>query len=282
MDNKKNSKLKIKFWGVRGSCPTPGADTVKYGGNTPCVQISTADKNIIIDAGTGICKLGDELERESQGRPLTLDIFFTHLHWDHIQGFPFFSPIYHKKNVINIYASSAARKYLKTLMSEPYFPVHCEELKSEINFIELQDIDTVNFPESGININTIPGHHFEQTRIYRVEYRGKSCTYLSDYEHFSDDQDIVKFIKNSDLLIYDSHFTDEEYMGSNGNYKRMGWGHSTWQEGIKMAEKSMIDKLLLFHHAPERTDEELDKIQEKARGKFPNVRIAREGMVIEL
>lgn len=267
--------LKVIFWGVRGSYPVPGIATQKIGGNTSCVQLRAAERNIILDAGTGICQLGKSLLNKRDG---IYDLFLTHIHWDHVLGFPFFKPLYHESNQINIYGPNNLLIKFKEMFQEPFFPLSLNQLKANINFIKLKDKEQINFSNDLI-VKTYPGKHSSKSLIYKVEYFNKKCSYLVDYEHpVENDSALEAFISKSDLLIYDAHFTAEEYQGENQSNSKKGWGHSTWQEGIKLAKKTKVKKLAFFHHDPDKNDQVLLDIAHKASNLFPASFLAKEGM----
>ncbi len=270
-----NNNFVITFWGVRGSCPTPGPETVQYGGNTPCVQIVIDNKLLILDAGTGIRNLGNELEVQSS--KVTADIFITHTHWDHIQGFPFFKPLYKKGNYFNIYGCENIDKLLIHQLQKTFFPVQFDQIKSELKFTYLQENDLIQINKK-LKVRVLRSNHIGVNFAYRIESRGKACCYLTDMEHSeADKHKLIDFIKKSDMVIYDAKYTDKEYC--NG---KKGWGHSTWQEGIKLVKAARAKKLILFHHAPHRNDKELEEIEKKAKLVYPDTQAAREGMVISL
>lgn len=277
--------FQLTFYGVRGSCPVPGKETITYGGNTPCLHLSIEGKDLILDAGTGISALGSILKKKGIKKAADIHLFLSHFHWDHIQGFPFFEPAYFPANIINIYGYKGIADVMQHQMSNPFFPVNLKEMKAEINFIELEKLDCIKL--NNISIFTYPGNHSRESLIYRIEYRGRSCCYLTDHEHFTGNlkdrnKEISDFIQETDLLIYDAHFTEEEYRGLNGEIPKKTWGHSTWQEGIQLAIGAGVKKLCLFHHAPFRKDEDIRKIETEARQLFENTTAAREGMVISL
>lgn len=270
---------KVIFHGVRGSYPVPGKDTLKYGGNTPCIQLLINDKNIVLDAGTGISKLGQELQGRQE--KVQIQLFLSHTHWDHIQGFPFFQPAYQKNNWINIYGLQGIKETIEGQMKYPYFPIDFNELKSCISFTEIEPREQLEIDD--IIIKTINGQHDGDSLLYRIEANAKSCSYIVDYEHLPElDERVTNFVQDTDLLIYDSLFTEEEYQGLNGTEAKKGWGHSYWQQGVKLANRANVKKLILFHHAPTRTDKELIRIEGKAREIFPVCSAAREGMIIKL
>lgn len=276
-----DGEIVIKFWGVRGTSATPGMGTIKYGGNTSCVEVRCGERLFILDAGSGIRKLGIELAGRGAVHGV---ILFSHLHWDHIQGFPLFRPFYIPGNKFEIYGEKKNNGSMEQLMagqmSYPYFPVPLEVMRAEKSFHEIVAGDVLKFGD--VVIKTSPNNHPMGCLAYRFEYKGKSLVYATDTEHFSClDPNLLKISQNTDLLIYDANYTDDEYCGKVG-FPRTGWGHSTWQEGCKIAEAAGVKQLALFHHDPEHDDDFMDKVEESARERFKDTFAAREGMTIVL
>lgn len=267
--------MKFKFWGVRGSIPTPGPKTVKYGGNTTCIEIRT-DRNelIILDAGTGIHALAQTLLKDM---PIAAHIFITHTHWDHIQGLPFFIPIFFKNNRINIYGGldpvtdENINRALSAQLQYSYFPIHEAQLKARIEYFTVRPGKTVN--AGSAKITPIILNHPVLNFGYRVDCDGSSLFFTGDFESpvniyqpEDDDyesyrlflvekhQEVVQAMSGVDALIVDSSYTDEEYA------IRLGWGHGTYRSGIKLAMEAKAKRLFLTHHEPTRTDADLDLI----------------------
>ncbi|HEV2677726.1 MAG TPA: MBL fold metallo-hydrolase [Aliidongia sp.] len=268
------------FWGVRGSIAAPGAETVRYGGNTPCLEVICGTQRLILDAGSGIRVLGHHMEPLTG--PLEVDIFLTHTHLDHIVGLPFFSPAFSAENRLKIYAGHLAPErnvedVLNTMMADPLFPIPVNALHSNKTFIDFHAGETLQ-PYPGITVRTAPLNHPNKATGYRIDYAGRSLCYITDTEHFPGrlDDNILGLIAGADYVIYDAMFTDAEYTA------KTGWGHSTWQEGVKLMEASGAKTLVLFHHAPRRTDEQLDAIAAEAAARRPGTIIAREDMILTL
>ncbi|WP_189049647.1 MBL fold metallo-hydrolase [Aliidongia dinghuensis] len=268
------------FWGVRGSISAPGPATVRYGGNTPCLEVVCGKQRLILDAGSGIRPLGHSLEPISG--PLEFSIFLTHTHLDHIVGLPFFTPAFSAENRLKIYAGHLAPErtvedVLNTMMADPLFPIPVDALHSNKTFIDFRAGDTLQ-PCPGVQVKTAPLNHPNRATGYRVEYGGRALCYITDTEHFPGrlDDNILGLIAGADYVIYDAMFTDTEYP------EKVGWGHSTWQEGIKLMEASGAKTLVLFHHAPRRTDDQLDAIGAAAAARRPGTLVAREGMTLTL
>lgn len=259
--NKDNYNIKIKFWGVRGSIPTPGKYFLKYGGNTPCVEIRCGDTIIILDAGTGLRELGASLLHEFAGSPKEYNILISHTHWDHIQGFPFFHMAYLPGNKISFYGGnsvSALEELIYGQMDKEYFPVTVFELASNVVFNTLA--------ESPFFINDVKIYfthliHPSLSLGFRIEYKGKVVVYATDSE-ISDDPEIEminernigNLIKDADVLIADCQYTDEEYKNKHG------WGHTAISKTVEISNRFNVKNLFAFHHDPLRTDEELDII----------------------
>ncbi len=273
------------FWGVRGSIPTPGATTVAFGGNTSCVEIRVADQIVIFDGGTGLRLLGDKLMREL---PLTAHLFFSHVHWDHIQGFPFFVPAFIRGNTFHLYGARTVTATLEeTLagqMNFPNFPVKIGELASKMHFRDLHEREEVLFgPNNSVKVFGVPGNHPNGVFAYRIEYEGKSIVYATDTEHYAvPDPNILSLAAGADVFIYDSQYTPEEYSGEGGRMPKMGWGHSTMVEGAKLAKLAGVKKYVLFHHDPTQSDDAVREKERRAQELFPASIAAYEGLTIDL
>jgi phosphoribosyl 1,2-cyclic phosphodiesterase len=263
--SKENHSIKIKFWGTRGSIPTPGKYFIKYGGNTPCVEVRCGDTILIFDAGTGLRELGASLIHEFAGSPREYNILISHTHWDHIQGFPFFHMAYIPGNKISFYGGnsvSALEKLIYGQMDREYFPVTVFELASKVVFNTLSDSP---FYINDVKIYFTHLIHPALSLGFRIEYKGKVVVYATDSE-ISDDPEIEKIsernignlIKNADVLIADCQYTDEEYKN------KMGWGHTSLSKAIEVSSKYNVKNLFAFHHDPLRTDEELDIMLDNA------------------
>lgn len=255
--------MKVKFWGTRGSIPSPGKDTVKYGGNTTCMEIVLKNnREIIIDAGTGIRLLGKEITSKGIKH---LDLFLTHSHWDHIQGFPFFTPIFSKDFSLNIYGVSPTFErlldILKGQMETIYFPVQFKHLAAEIRF---KKIGNSGILIDNAKVNSIRTNHPLETHAFKFEENGKSFVFMSDNE--LDHPDIAKvsykkhldFVKGADVLVHDAQYKKGEMS------KCKGYGHSSWQKAVSFAKQAKVKKLYLTHHDPYRPDSEIDEIVGKA------------------
>ena len=272
----------IHFWGVRGSIASPGQETVRYGGNTPCVEMRVGGERLIFDGGTGLRVLGQSLLSQM---PVEANMFFTHSHWDHIQGFPFFVPAFIKGNRFNIYGvvspnGATIEERLRDQMLHPNFPVPLQVMGADLNFCDLQVGEKVQIGEVIIE-NALLNHPGEAVG-YRINWRGCSAAYVTDTEHYPDklDENVLWLARNADVLIIDSAYTDEEYHSARSS--KVGWGHSTWEEAVKVAKAANVKKLVIFHHDPLHNDDFLDRVGTDAVKKFPDTIMAREGLSIQL
>jgi phosphoribosyl 1,2-cyclic phosphodiesterase len=278
----------ITFWGVRGSIPTPGPDTVGIGGNTSCVEVRAGKALLVFDGGTGLRMLGKKLLKEM---PITAHIFFSHVHWDHIQGFPFFDPAFVKGNVIHLYGGNNVTRTLEeTLagqMDHPSFPVHLTDMAAKMTFNDLAEGQRLVLPDGDggeVAIMNGRGNHPNGVWLYRVEHAGKAIVYATDTEHKAGvDSNVVNIAANADVLIYDSQYTPEEYEGKAGKGgSKVGWGHSTFTEAVKVAQQAKVKQLVLFHHDPLQNDDAVRDKEKRARAIFPSSIAAYEGLTIEV
>jgi phosphoribosyl 1,2-cyclic phosphodiesterase len=282
MANSPSSEFVVQFWGVRGSIPSPGKETVRYGGNTSCVEMRLGGKRLIFDGGTGLQRLGQSLLSQM---PVEAYIFFTHYHWDHIQGFPFFTPAFIPGNYFHIHgtvppdAQSMKHHFIERVL-HPNSPVPLAGLQANLKFYDIVPGDTVTLDD--ITLETGCLNHPNTAMGYRVSWNGHSVFYCTDTEHFPDrmDESVLHLAQNADLLIYDAMYTDEEY--HNPKSPKVGWGHSTWQEGVKVAKAAGVKRLVIFHHEPTHSDDFLDQMAEQVLETHPNSVLAREGMILEV
>ncbi len=273
--------MRVKFWGVRGSTPTPQAENLRYGGNTSCVEVRLGDQIYIFDCGTGFRVLGRELEREFGERPFAAHVFVSHFHWDHIQGMPFFRPLYDSPNSQFIFHSSSRTRSLEQVMAEqmasPYFPVNLDQMKAKLDFY---NIENGCLPMAdGTRIKTAWLNHPQGCMGFRLETQQGILVYATDNEpgDANFDKAVRKLAEGADILIYDAQYLPEEYAA-----RRHGWGHSHWREAVNVVMESGAKELILYHHDPDHTDAIVDKVVEDARNYYPKVRAAAEGMEILL
>ena len=271
-------QIRLKFWGVRGSIPVAAYDFLGCGGNTTCIEIRVNDSILIIDAGTGIRRLGIELQRELAGSKLGVDLLLTHFHWDHIQGLPFFAPLYSPESEVRFYSTRPAnqlRDLLEGEMAHPYFPVDFELLPAKRSFIDLNK-DPIQRPH--VRVLPFPMNHPQGATGFRIEAGNRIITHASDLEHGNPEFDKIlrEHAQDSDVLIYDAQFTPEEYP------MRKGWGHSTWLEATRVARECNVKRLILFHHDPGHEDAMMVDIVTQARKCFEKTQAAQEGMEIIL
>ena len=265
--------LTVRFLGVRGSIATPGSEKTA-GGNTACVEVCAGDTRIILDAGTGLRTLGDE--RMKTG-PRHSTILLSHLHWDHVAGLPFFTPIYVPGHRVEIASGPNGvmphDEAIRSLFKAPFFPVDYADLANQISTRELRTND--RFTIGDITITMARLNHPDPVYGFRLEHGGQSIVYATDTEHFACvDPTLKKLAAGADILIYDAQYTPEEYP------TKVGWGHSTWLAGAELARAAGVPQLVLFHHDPNRTDAQLAAIEAEAASSLPGTVAAREGMVL--
>ncbi|MBO6757652.1 MAG: MBL fold metallo-hydrolase [Roseibium sp.] len=269
----------LRCWGARGSTPTPGAGTLRYGGETTCFELCAGGALVLIDCGSGARNLGMDLyNREG---PREVDLLFTHTHLDHICGLPFFKPAFDPNFTVRAWAghfqddSTCLSDIVSRIMSPPIFPLAAKSLKA-LSFLTFEAGKALPRPDD-LSVKTIRLNHPGGACGYRFDYHGKSISIITDHEHGNPDVDdrLPGFVDGSDVMIYDAMFTDEEY----DTYK--GWGHSTWQKAVALARQGNVKTPVLFHHDPRRTDDELDEIGMAAQEAFPGTLVASEGMVLK-
>jgi phosphoribosyl 1,2-cyclic phosphodiesterase len=272
-----HSDYSVRFWGVRGSIACPGPDTVRYGGNTSCVEIRCGTHLMVFDGGTGLRLLGNELIRG--GQPADLDLFYSHTHFDHICGLPFFAPCYDRQSKIRIWAGHLNGKgieaVLNNMMIAPLFPIPMGIFTAKIEFIDFT-AGQVLVPQPGIRLSTGPLNHPNDATGYRIEYGGKIVAYITDTEHRPDalDPNVLKLIDRADVMIYDASYTDAEYLD------HRDWGHSTWEEGVRLANAAGVKTLVIYHHDPGHDDDFMDQVAADAAIARPGTIVAQEGLVL--
>lgn len=271
-----NPPLALTFWGVRGSIPTPVAENLAHGGNTACLSIDCGNSILILDAGSGIRQLGRHLL--TQPTLPEIHLLFTHFHWDHIQGLPFFDPLYHPDARITLYSFHTPddlRAILAGQMVAPYFPVDFQQVAHHLQFRQLQHTTATL---ANLTVQCFDLNHPQRSQGYRISNGTRSIVIATDHEHGDHDADarLNAIAQGADLLVYDAQYTPLEYE------KRHGWGHSTWRDAVAVAREAGIPQLVLFHHDPAHDDATLDRILAEAQAQFPATHSAREGMTLHL
>lgn len=309
-----SSEVRVSIQGCRGSFPVSGQDYVRYGGSTSCIVVSVDDLEIILDAGTGIVNYGRGLLRKAirEGRSLRSTIFFSHLHFDHLAGLPFFAPLFHPASTVHFFGPRSSRfgyleNSLNHLFQSPYFPVSLYEMQSVKTFEELGESEVVYFlrsdprpkkfrpahpdfanqipPEEDIlaEVHCMRGYNHPKSgvSIYKVIAAGKTFVYATDTEGYVyGDQRLARFSQNADLLVHDAMYTDEHYASL--PVPSQGYGHSTVQIAVDLAKLAGVKRLCLFHHDPNSTDDHLDKVAREAELLFPDVTVAQDGLTFSL
>jgi len=272
--------MHLRFWGVRGSTPTPTAQNLRYGGNTPCLELRTGGGHLfILDCGTGFRSLGQALEKEFGKKPIKARIFLTHYHWDHIQGIPFFTPLYHPRNQFLFHSyefhEGSVQQALEEQMTDPYFPVDMSTMEAHRHFFKIEQ-ERIAYDDLVLRSTRL--NHPQGCLGYRIECDGKVLVYATDNEpgDRAGDEAVRRLADGADTLIYDAQYTPEEM-------KRFrAWGHSSWKEGVRIATECKVKRLVLFHHDPDRDDKSVDRILKRARDHFDDVVAAKEGLLLKI
>jgi len=274
------SSMSVRFWGVRGSIACPGPETARYGGQTSCVEVRCGNRILIFDGGTGVRLLGDALMQQPDATQL--DIFLSHFHIDHVNGLPFFAPLYSKDHSVRIWAGNlkpalGVEEAMRKLMGFPLFPIEVDAFQAKVEFRDFRSGDTLH-PHSDVTLRTARLNHPGGACGYRIEFAGRSIAYLTDTEcsNGSVDPAILALAKDAALVILDTTYTDAELPS------HVGWGHSSWQQGIRLATQAGAKRLCLFHHDPDHDDAFMDAVARDAEAARPGTIVARDGMVIEL
>jgi phosphoribosyl 1,2-cyclic phosphodiesterase len=272
-----NGEFYVRFWGVRGSVPCPGPETVRYGGNTSCLEVRCGARLLILDAGTGLRLLDAALAREA---PLDADLLMTHTHLDHVCGWPYFRALSRPDTRLRAWAGHlkpphSLEAVLSRFLEDPATPVHNGNVGAAIDWRHFTIGETLDLGD-GIQVRTAPLNHPNGACGYRIDYAGKSICYITDTEHVpgQPDQNILGLIDGADIVIYDATYRDEEF----ANF--ITWGHSTWQEGVRLADAAEARTLVIFHHDPGHDDDMMDAIAGEAAAVRPGTVVAREGMVV--
>jgi phosphoribosyl 1,2-cyclic phosphodiesterase len=274
---REKTPFSVRFWGVRGSIACSGPRTARYGGNTSSVEVRCGERLLMFDAGTGLRYLGKSLDAAR----LDTDIFFTHTHFDHVCGLPFFRPLFQPQNRFRLWSghlrgAMTLKRVLAEFMMAPLFPVPPEVFRSSLEYRDFSAGEVLK-PAAGIAIRTAPLNHPDGSTGYRIDFDGRSICYVTDTEHVpgSLDRNVLKLIEGADLVIYDSMYTDDEYR------RYVGWGHSTWQEGVRLCKAAGVKRMVVFHHDPDHDDEVLDGIARELESALPGSVVAHEGLVLE-
>jgi phosphoribosyl 1,2-cyclic phosphodiesterase len=260
--------------------PVPGALTARYGGNTPCIEVRCGRHLLLFDAGTGLRPFAEDLLNRKE--IINADIFLSHCHIDHIMGLPFFLPSLTAKDRVRLWAGNLFPQFtlsstLNKLMSPPLFPIGVEHSSAKVDFADFKGGETISLA-GGITLQTMPINHPDGAVAYRLNFAEKALAYVTDVELGPGpaSADLIDFVRDADLLVIDATYTDDEIEA------HRGWGHSTWQEVVALAEAAGVRRLCLFHHDPGRDDLSLDEIAAKAKAAFPDLIVAAEGVEIEL
>ncbi len=276
---------RLSFWGVRGSTPTVDPATWRYGGNTPCLEVQAPDgTQFILDCGTGLRMLGNRWVGPHGTKAAEAHIFVTHYHWDHIQGIPFFAPLYAESNRFHFYSfrsrflgPDSLKQVFETQMAHPYFPVDISAMSAARKFSEMSDGDQYEISATKVTARWL--NHPQGCLGFRLETPAGSIVYATDNEPgvAKLDKSLLELAAGADILINDAQFSPEQLATT-----RKGWGHSSWLEGVKLAKEAGAKHLVLFHHDPDSSDKVVDETLRKARDNFESVYAALEGMVMTL
>lgn len=274
------SDMRVRFWGVRGSIPAPGPETVAFGGNTACVEVTCRSRRIILDAGSGLRDLGRNLA--VSGEIADLDLLLTHCHVDHLIGLPFFAPAFSPATRLRLWAGHLSpherlEDVVAQFMIPPLLPITPEIFRAQVTYRDVMAGDAFELG-GGVTVSSARLNHPGGATGYRVGFESEAVCYVTDNEHRPDGPDpaLIDLARGAGLLIYDAMYTPAEYRA------KVGWGHSTWVEGIRLAEAAGVERLALFHHLPERDDRALEALEAEAAAARPGTFAAREGMVLDL
>ena len=268
--------IRVKIWGCRGSIACPAPTHLKYGGNTTSLEVDVGGRKVLLDCGTGIRNLGKEMMKEAQEY---CHILLSHTHWDHINGFPFFAPAFDKNRHFEIMAghlmeNGGIRNVLETQMDNPMFPVPLEAMQAQLTFTDFNAGEDIDLGISGAKVRTTLLNHPNDATGYRIDYNGSSMCLITDTEHVPGklDQNILGLIEGADLVIYDATYTEEEFP------TKIGWGHSTWNEGVRLCKEAGVKRLGIFHHDPEHDDVFMDGVAEAAHREWEGAFVIQENM----
>jgi len=272
-------QFRVTFWGTRGTFPCVGPDFLTYGGNTSCVEVQAGDTVLVLDAGTGLRWLGKRFLRDGVKRAILL---LTHGHWDHINGFPFFEPAYRPDFGMRIISRDlkgcdCIGQVLAGCMESPVFPVPITTMRADLAFERVQPGDRLDLAP-GLVVRTAPLNHPGGAVGYRIDYAGRSFCYVTDTEHVPGNRDrhVLGLVRGADVMAYDCSYTEEVFAS------RLGWGHSTWTEGVALAREAEVGRLCLFHHDPDHDDQAMAHLEREAQAALPGSFAAREGSSVDL
>ena len=277
----KAAAMTVRFWGVRGSVAVSGPQFVKTGGNTSCTEVTCGDETLILDLGTGLRALGAKLLERG---PVRASLFLSHYHYDHIAGLPFFGPAYDPDSALAIYGATRKGKDVRQILSgqmiDPYFPIGLGAFNARLRFVTLQDGGAAHVGAATVRAAEL--NHPGGAQGLRIECGGRSLVYATDFEHgTAADERLVELARGANMMIFDAQYLPDEY-DAEGAGSRKGWGHSTWAVGVALARKAGVERLALYHHAPERDDAAIAKIGALAKQAHPGAFVAREGLVVEV
>lgn len=282
-------RFDVRFWGARGTLASFDKETMKFGGNTACVEVVCGRNTLILDAGSGLRLVGDAIMKrfeKADGKEKKsiqkLNLLFTHCHYDHISGLPFFAPFFSPDFEIGIWSGhlkgkNKTKRMLENYMSSPYFPVGPEVFNASLDYHDFEPGDVLK-PVADVTLQTLPLDHHDGCVGYRIDYAGRSLCYITDTTHTPGEPDmrIVDICRDTDLMIYDGTYTDAEFPDF------WNFGHSTWEEGMRLAKMAGAKRYCIFHHRPSRTDKAMDRIEAECRKQFRRSWAAREGQLIKL
>ena len=272
---------KIRIWGARGTVQTPNAAKLRFGGHTTCVAGAVGDDDyVVLDCGSGMRLMGAETAKSRGDAPTRYHVFMSHYHLDHLEGLPYFQPLYNAGSHVIFHGFDSGGRsiqhVLETYMAPPYFPVRLSEVPARVDYVKA---DGQAFEVNDVTVRQLPLTHPDGSLSYRLEHGDRSLVMATDHEHGEEatDQELVRFADGTDYLIYDATYIPTEY-----ERLRRGWGHSTWYAAVQIALAARVGTLVLFHHHPEYTDPELEEVCRVAQAEFPNTRIATQGMELEI
>ena len=265
----------VRIWGARGSLPAPAATNREFGSDTCSVEMRCGDRVLLFDAGSGADSLANRLGEDNLR---DFDLFFSHCHFDHIMGLPFLKQLYESNSNVRIYAGhfedgTTCRQMVERFMAPPFFPVTPQLFRANVEYLDFRPPETLR-PHPGIEITTVRLNHPNGCVGYRVNFAGRSVCYITDHEHIPErkDKQLEAAIRGADILIYDCMYTEAEFEPCRG------YGHSTWEEGVRLCEAAGVKRLVVFHHRPGRDDEGLRRIEVDAKARFPGAIVAKTGL----